>query len=219
MSMEMIAVLIASLLLITVMIAEWKLHVMNKKNSSDSNRASANSALAYNSVCDAMTANMQNWQEHKRMAPEVFTLYYKLLAFGFEEIAMEYKMHLTDMLITAHEDHNPDVRKMITMLERLLFLLMNDIEDSGNGGKDYLRYSIMDMINANMTGMAAVDGLAVAAARTNVRSIDTAKKMGGAFTGSSTSESTTSNVIETNEEDFAFAFRVDEEARKYKKAT
>ena len=153
------------------------------------------------------------------MAPEVFTLYYKLLAFGFEEIAMEYKMHLTDMLITAHEDHNPDVRKMITMLERLLFLLMNDIEDSGNGGKDYLRYSIMDMINANMTGMAAVDGLAVAAARTNVRSIDTAKKMGGAFTGSSTSESTTSNVIETNEEDFAFAFRVDEEARKYKKAT
>jgi len=46
MSMEMIAVLIASLLLITVMIAEWKLHIMNKKNSGAANRASANSELA-----------------------------------------------------------------------------------------------------------------------------------------------------------------------------
>jgi len=153
------------------------------------------------------------------MAPEVFTLYYKLLAFGFEEIAMEYKMHLTDMLITVHEDHNPDVRKTITMLERLLFLLMNEIEDSGSGGKDYLRYSIMDMINANMTGRAAVDSLADSAARTNVHSIDTAKKTGGPFAGSNVQESATSNAIEAGEEDFAFAFRVDEEARKYKKAT
>jgi len=217
--MEMIAVLIASLLLITVMIAEWKLHIMNKKNSGESNRSTANSALAYNSVCDAMAANIQNWQERKKMAPEVFTLYYKLLAFGFEEIAMEYKMHLTDMLIAAHEDHNPDIRKTITMLERLLFLLMNEIEDDGNGGKDYLRYSIMDMINANNAGRAAVDAVADSAARANVHSIDSAKKTGGFFAGGSPLESTTSNKIDTDEEDFAFAFRVDEEARKYKKAT